>query len=130
MLLVARSCFEGVKVLARIPDSNTLIAFAIVASQGVEATLKCHLLQKCKSLKDCIRLGHDLLKTWDAAAIEGSPIEGPAPDWLRTLNWGHDRPHAFRYLPDKYGVSAPRADDLLGWWEPVLKALYRNSSRL
>ena len=130
MLRVGWSCCEGIKVLSRVPDSNTLIAFAIVASHGVEATLKCHLLQKGKSLDDCIRLGHDLAKMWDAATREGAPIEGPAPDWLRALNWGHDKPYAFRYLPDMYGVGAPRADDLLVWWEPVLRSLYRTSSRL
>jgi hypothetical protein len=130
MLRVAQSCCEGVKALWRIPDSNTLIAYAIVASHGVEATLKCHLLQKGKSLKDCIKLGHDLVLAWGAAAKEGAPIEGPVPDWLRALNWGHARPHAFRYPPDMYGIGAPRSDELLVWWEPVLKSLYRSSSRL
>jgi hypothetical protein len=130
MLGVALSCCEGIKVLSRIPDSNTLIAYAIVASHGVEATLKCHLLQKGKSLRECMTLGHDLLKTWDAAASQGVPIEGPIPDWLRALDWGHGRPYAFRYPPDMYGIGAPASDVLLSWWEPVLKSLYRTSSRL
>jgi hypothetical protein len=130
MLRVAWSCGEGIRVFSRVPDSNTLIAFAIVAAHGVEATLKCHLLQKGKSLRDCVKLGHDLMETWDAAVAEGPPIEGPVPDWLRALNWGHDKPYAFRYLPDMHGVGVPRADELLGWWDPVLKSLYRTSSRL
>jgi hypothetical protein len=130
MFRVAWSCCEGIRVFSRVPDSNTLIAFAIVAGHGIEATLKCHLLQKGKSLRDCVKLGHDLMETWDAAVAEGPPIEGPVPDWLRALNWGHDRPYAFRYLPDMHGVGAPRADELLGWWDPVLKSLYRTSSRL
>ena len=130
MFRVAWSCCEGVKVLSKVPDSNTLIALAIVASHGLEATLKCHPLQRGKSLKDCVKLGHNLLETWEVAVVAGPPIEGPIPDWLRALNWGHDKPHAFRYLPDMYGIGVPRADDLLGWWEPVLRSLYRTSSHL
>jgi hypothetical protein len=107
MLRVAQSCCEGVKALAKIPDSNTLIAYAIVASHGVESTLKCHLLQKGKTLHDCLRLGHDLLRAWDTAVSEGDPIKGPTPGWLRILNRGHDKPYAFRYLPDMYGIGAP-----------------------
>lgn len=130
MLRVAWSCCEAIKVLSKVPDSNTLVAYAIVASHGMEATLKCHLLQRGKSLDHCIRLGHDLMKTWAAASSEGPPINGTAPKWLKVLNWGHAKPYAFRYLPDTYGVGAPRADELLSWWEPVLASLYRTSSRL
>src|ERR1700730_10130720 len=117
---VAWSCCEGTKVLSRLPDSNTLIAYALVVSHGIEATLKCHLLQKGRSLQDCRQLGHDLKKAWDVAEKEGAPIAGEAPDWLICLNWGHVKPYAFRYLPDMYGIGAPKAEDILRWWEPVL----------
>lgn len=130
MFRVAWSCCEGVKQLARVPDSNTLIAMAIVASHGVEATLKCHLLQKGKSLSECRKLGHDLLATWKVGSQQGAPFDGPAPGWLQMLNWGHDRPYAFRYLPDAHGIGVPKADELIVWWEPVLKSLYRKSSSL
>jgi len=45
-----------------VPDSCTVIAVALVVSQGIEATLKCHLLQSGKSLDFCTQIGHDLLK--------------------------------------------------------------------
>ena len=130
LLRVAQSCCQATKVLTAVPDGSTLIALAMVISQGIEATLKCHLLQSGKSLEFCKRIGHDLMRAWSAAAEEGSPIEGSPPDWLRTLQWGHAKPHAFRYLPDMYGVGVPRADEFVPWWNDVLKELYRRSERL
>ncbi len=117
-------------MLNREPGSHTLIALGILAGQGIEATLKCHLLQHQHPLEDVRQLGHDLRTAWAAAAAEGAPIVGPEPDWLVVLNFGHDRPFMFRYPPDAYGVAAPRAEDVLHWWEPVLRQLYRSSERL
>ena len=117
-------------MLSRVPDSNTLIAYAIVASHGIEATRKTHFLQQGRSLEDCIRLGYDLLKVWTSAANEAPPIHESVPEWLQALHWGYAKPCAFRYLPDMYGVGAPRADELIAPWERVLASLYRTSSRL
>jgi len=130
LLRVAQSCCQATKVLTEVPDGFTLIALAIVVSHGMEATLKCHLLQKGKTLEFCTKIGHDLAKAWNAAAQEGPPISGPPPNWLIALQWGHAKPYAFRYLPDMHGVGVPRADEFLPWWEPVLKELYRSSGRL
>jgi hypothetical protein len=130
LLRVAQSCCQATKVLTAVPDSFTLIPLAMIVSHGLEATLKCHLLQKGKSLEFCIGIGHDLLKAWDAAAREGAPIEGPPPTWLLAFQWGHAKPYAFRYLPDMYGVGVPRADEFVPWWDKVLKELYRRSGRL
>ena len=96
----------------------------------MEATLKCHLLQKQRPLKEVRALHHDLLAAWSAAATAGPPIVGPAPEWLLALHWGHSRPHLFRYPPHGYGVGTPKAEEFLPWWEPVLRALYRTSDRL
>lgn len=115
LLRVAQSCCQATKVLTTVPDSFTLIALAIVVSQGIEATLKCHLLQKGKSLEFCKVLGHDLIKTWNAAAQQGDPIVGAPPAWLLSFQWGHAKPYAFRYLPDMYGVGVPRAEEFLPW---------------
>lgn len=130
LLKVAQSCCEAIKELNRDAGSHTLIALAILAGQGIEATLKCHLLQKKRKLEDVRALGHDLVAAWSAAAAAGPPIVGPAPDWLLALNWGHARPFIFRYPPDMYGIGAPKAEDLLHWWQPVLRQLYRTSDRL
>lgn len=130
LLKVAQSCCEAIKELDHVLGNHTLIAFAILAGQGMEATLKCHLLQKKRPLKEVRDLRHDLLAAWSAAVDAGPPIEGPAPDWLVILNWGHARPHAFRYPPDTYGVGIPRTEQFLPWWEHVLRALYRTSDRL
>ena len=62
LLRVAQSCCQATKVLMAVPDSCTVIAVALVVSQGIEATLKCHLLQSGKSLDFCTQIGHDLLK--------------------------------------------------------------------
>jgi hypothetical protein len=130
LLRAAQFCCEAIKELNRNAGSHTLIPFAILAGQGMEATLKCHLLQKRRSLEDVRGLGHDLIAAWSAAATAGPPIIGPAPDWLVVLNWGHARPFVFRYPPDMYGIAAPKAEDLLHWWPPVLRQLYRTSDRL
>jgi hypothetical protein len=130
LLKVAQSCCEAIKALDHVLGNHTLIAFAILAGQGMENTLKCHLLQKKRPLKEVRNLGHDLLAAWSAAVDAGPPIEGPVPDWLIALNWGHARPYTFRYPPDMFGVGIPRTEQFLPWWQTVLSALYRTSDRL
>ena len=130
LLRVAQSCCQATKVLTAIPDSFTLIALAIVVSQGMEATIKCHLLQKGKTLEHCKELGHDLVRAWNAAVREGAPFSGPPPNWLLPMQWGHAKPYAFRYLPDMHGIGMPRVEEFMPWWDDVLKELYKRSSRL
>ena len=49
-------------MLTAIPDSSTLIALALGVWQGMDATIKCHLLQKGKTHTFCKKIGHDLIK--------------------------------------------------------------------
>lgn len=126
-LKVAQSCFEAIKALAPNFGNHTLIAFGMLAGQGMESTLKCHLLQKGRSLREVHRLGHDLVAAWNAAATAGLPIEGAPPEWLTVLNWGHAHPFAFRYPPDGYGVGAPQPETFVPWWGLVLQELCRRT---
>lgn len=130
LLRVAQSCCQATKVLTAIPDSFTLIALALVVSQGMEATIKCHLLQKGQTHTFCKKIGHDLIKGWNAAVQEGAPFMGPPPNWLLPMQWGHASPYAFRYLPDMYGVGMPRVEEFMPWWDDVLRQLYKRSNRL
>jgi hypothetical protein len=129
-LKVAQSCYEAIQALGPNLGNHTLIAFGMLAGQGMESTLKCHLLQKGRTLSEVHRLGHDLVAAWNAAASAGLPIEGAPPEWLVVLNRGHAFPYPFRYPPDAYGVAVPQPDKFVPWWGPVLRELYRRSDRL
>jgi hypothetical protein len=115
LLRCAMDCLEGLRILGAPGNfhNSTIIPFAILAGHCVEATMKCHLLQNGWTPKQLRKLQHDLLAAWSECVVCGAPFEGSAPDWLGILNWGHNRPHPFRYLPHQYGVASPTLEHLL-----------------
>lgn len=130
-LRVAYSCHDGLKVLAKELHSRTLIPFGILAGHCVEAMLKCHLMQNGWTATDVRhKLGHDLEAAWVAAAKCGPPIEGAPPQWVMSLNWGHDRPYPYRYLPHQYGVGTPHAEQVIEPIAPILEVLRQRCGQI
>jgi hypothetical protein len=130
LLRVAYSCNDGLRILAKEFHSQLIIPFGILAGQCIESFLKCHLLQKGVPLKQVQRIGHDLELAWVEAAKHGSPIDGPVPVWVKVLNWGHSRPHPYRYLPDTYGAGCPQPNDFIELIPPILESLRRTCGRI
>ena len=126
LLQVAQQCFSAVEKLQEHPNMHMLIPTGILAAHGVEATLKCHLMQHRAAPSQVRSFGHDLLKAWAAAVAAGPPIEGDAPAWLVSLNWGHAK-LTYRYPPHQHGIGVPRLEDFMPWWADVLRALQRVS---
>ena len=118
------------KLLAAQFHSQLIIPFGILSGHCMEAILKCHLLQRGATLKSTRSLGHNLERAWLAATQVGPPIEGPVPDWLKVLNWGHDRPHPYRYLPDTYGAGCPQPESFMPLIPPILESLRKSCGRL
>jgi HEPN domain-containing protein len=75
-LTAATELMRGATVLAAAPPSESKWAFALVAGQILECSLKAFLAKKT---------GHDLSELWAQAANLDLPI-GDMPQWAETLN--------------------------------------------
>jgi hypothetical protein len=96
-LAAATGLMRGATMLAAAPPSESAWAFAMVAGQILECSLKAFLLKAGvppKKLRDNFR--HSLSKLWAEAADRGLPI-GDMPQWAETLNSLHDFPYCLRY---------------------------------
>jgi hypothetical protein len=88
-------------------ESNTPLACAVLAAQGLECTLKAYLAFHGNDEVKLKRYGHDLETLWEKAAACGPAVSGTAPQWCTILNAGHDQPYYFRYPTGLHGFAFP-----------------------
>ena len=94
-LATATGLLRGASLLAAAPPSESEWAFALVAAQILECSLKAFLSKRGETgLKE-----HDLAKLW-ARAAGRLPI-GDMPQWAETLNSLHGPPDYHVRYPDK-----------------------------
>jgi hypothetical protein len=86
-LTAATELMRGATVLAAAPPSESKWAFALVAGQILECSLKAFLAKKTGLPENELRrkFGHDLSELWAQAANLDLPI-GDMPQWAETLN--------------------------------------------
>jgi hypothetical protein len=132
LLRGAYSCYFCLKQIEPTFGSHTLVGFGILAGHCIEATLKCHLLQNGVDTKELRThdVRHNLELLWQRAERLGPPIVGQPPEWVRVLNWGHDKPFQYRYIPHDYGLAAPLPSEFLPALFSIMEALRKKSERI
>jgi hypothetical protein len=97
-LLTATELMRGATVLTAAPRSESKWAFALVAGQILECSLKAFLAKKTGLPEEELKkkFGHQLSKLWVEAAGQGLQI-GNMPQWAETLNSLHEFPYHLRY---------------------------------
>lgn len=98
------------------PDS-----FGFLVSHSLELALKAYLT-KCgfDEEKMKAKIGHSLVKAWNASATLGLPVAKAVPRWCDLLDRAHNTPYLFRYARTNTGIVTPPQSDLHSGLDDIL----------
>lgn len=132
LLRGAYSCYYCLRDIEPNFGSHNIVGFAILAGHCTEAMLKSHLLQNGVSLQEIKshEMRHDLDRLWLRGASLAPPVSGEPPEWVKLLNWGHNKPFHYRYIPHQHGMGCPQPSQFLDELFSMLEVLRKKSSQI
>ncbi|MHB1351651.1 MAG: HEPN domain-containing protein [Desulfobulbaceae bacterium] len=113
LLFSAEQFYLGVRALVGIDEKKIYYwSCTFLAAQSLECILKAFLALAGYDEQKLKNLSHNLVKLWEESSKEGLAIPLSPPDWCRTLNSLHDKPHLGRYPMGMNAVVTPNHIEL------------------